>query len=90
MRDHAQSYHVKNTLLCLVIYVVEEGVLVPHVAVKVELLELSKSAEAEQTEDLLAEVVAEVSVAPNLLERAAVFCPRGRGHVSLHAFLRIA
>ena len=51
--------------------------LVSHVAVQVELLELGESAEAEEAEDLLAEVVAEVAVAPNLLERAAVFRSRG-------------
>ena len=50
--------------------------LVSHVAVQVELLELGESAEAEKAEDLLAEVVAEVAVAPNLLERPAVFRSR--------------
>ena len=47
--------------------------LVSHVTVQVELLELCESTEAEETEDLLAEVVAEVAIAPNLLERTAVF-----------------
>ena len=55
--------------------------LVSHVAVQVELLELGESAEAEQAEDLLAKVVAEVPVAPNFLERAAVFRSRGRRSV---------
>ena len=46
---------------------------VSHMAIQIELLELGESAEAEKTEDLLAEVVAEVAIAPNLLERTAVF-----------------
>ena len=51
------------------------GVLIPHVAVKVKLLELSEPAEAEQAQDLLAQVVAEVAVGPNLLEGPAIFNP---------------
>ena len=46
---------------------------ISHMAIQIELLELGESAEAEETEDLLAEVVAEVAIAPNLLERTAVF-----------------
>ena len=52
---------------------VEVRVFVSHMAIQIELLELGESAEAEETEDLLAEVVAEVAIAPNLLERTAVF-----------------
>ena len=42
---------------------------VSHMAIQIELLELGESAEAEETEDLLAEVVAEVAIAPNLIIR---------------------
>ena len=57
--------------------------LVPHMAVQVELLELSEPAEAEQAEDLLAKVVAEVAVRPDLLERPTIFNTRGwRGVIS--------
>ena len=67
------SHHVQNPLLCLVINVVEVGVLVPHVTIQVKLLELGEPAEAEQAEDLLAKVVAEVAVGPNLLEGSTIF-----------------
>lgn len=40
--------------------------------VKVELLELGKSTEAQQTEDLLPEIVAEVAVGPDLLKRTTI------------------
>ena len=60
--------------------------LVSHVTVQVELLELCESTEAEETEDLLAEVVAEVAVAPNLLKRAAVFGSGGWRSVFIALF----
>ena len=47
--------------------------LVSHVAVKVELFELSESTEAEEAEDLLPKVVAEVAVGPNFLKRSTIF-----------------
>ena len=47
--------------------------LVPHVTVEIKLLELSETTEAQEAENLFAEVVAEVAVRPNLLERSAVF-----------------
>jgi hypothetical protein len=59
------------------------------VTVKVEFFELSKSTEAEQAEDLLAQVVAEVAVAPDLLEGAAVLGAGGRRGV-LPSLLGIA
>ena len=46
---------------------------VPHVTVQVELLKLGKSTETQQTQDLLPEVVAEVAIGPDLLERTTVF-----------------
>ena len=49
---------------------------VSHVSIKVELLELGEPAETKKAEDFLSEVVAEVAVAPNLLERPAVFRSR--------------
>ena len=55
---------------------VEVGVLVPHMAVQIEFLELSEPTEAEQAKDLLAEVVAEVAVTPHLLEGAAILDAR--------------
>lgn len=45
---------------------------IAHVSLQVELFELGKSAEAEQADDLPAEVVAEVALGPDALERAAV------------------
>lgn len=43
-----------------------------HVSLQVELLELGEPAEAEQADDLPAEVVAEVPLGPRSLERAAI------------------
>ena len=43
--------------------------LVSHVTVQVELLELGEPAETKKAEDFLSEVVAEVAVTPNLIIR---------------------
>ena len=61
-----ETNHVEHPLFCFIVYVIEVGMLVPHVTVQIELLELGESTEAEEAEDLLAKVVAEVAVAPNL------------------------
>ena len=53
------------------------GVLVSHMPVQVELFELSKSAEAKETENLLSQVVAQISVGPHLLVRSAILYSRG-------------
>ena len=70
------SYQIEHSLFSLVVHMVEVGMLVPHMAVQIELLELSEPTEAEQAKDLLAEVVAEVAVTPHLLEGAAILDAR--------------
>ena len=72
-----ETYHVEHPFFCFIVYVVEVRMFVSHVSIKVELLELGEPAETKKAEDFLSEVVAEVAVAPNLLERAAVFRSRG-------------
>ena len=68
-----ETYHVEHPFLCFIVYVVEVRMFVSHVSIKVELLELGEPAETKKAEDFLPEVVAEVAIAPNLLERTAVF-----------------
>ena len=46
--------------------------LVPHVPLQIELLELGEPAEAKQADDLAPQIVAEVALSPDALERAAV------------------
>ena len=58
--------------------------LVPHVSVEVELFELSESTKTQQAEDLLAEVVAEVTVGPDFLKGTAVLYSRGRRWILLY------
>ena len=52
-------------------------VFVPHVSVEVELFELSKSTEAKETENLLSQVVAKISVGPDLLVRPTILYSGG-------------
>ena len=66
------TYHVQDPLLGLVINMIKSLMFVSHMTVKVELLELGKSTEAQQTEDLLPEIVAEVAVGPDLLKRTTI------------------
>ena len=71
-----ETYHVEHPFFCFIVYVVEVRMFVSHVSIKVELLELGEPAETKKAEDFLPEVVAEVAVAPNLLERSTVFSSR--------------
>ena len=74
-------YHIKDSLLCFIINMVQVRMFISHMAVKVELLELSEPTEAEQAQDLLPQVVAEVAIGPNLLKRSTIFNTRGRRRV---------